>query len=252
MNNSAKFISAKFVAKENLTDLFTDYSNVYLLPSLSAFGMLTNAVNIVVTWRVHVSDHIQSYILVNSMLDFLFLLTQFFVVIVRCGTLCAWGYTYLAKLYDLYVYLFLCYIILTFQALFNLLMTVERLLLFSNKLSKGCGKIKAILLMFTFLTLAVILNAPSFLFSRYIKEIGVSKWNNQTVYQIIVKDEYKSGFLMSLLIAFILVKNPLLYILTGLINLLVALKFRKFIRKKHQLIHHLRTTKTQHSNLFIF
>jgi hypothetical protein len=236
--NSSLLASSVLVSKESLSDSLTDYVNVYVLPTICIFGMTTNSANIIVTWRLKMSDHVLQYMLINSILDFLFLLTQVFVFVVRCGTLCSWDYTYLAELYDLFVYMFLCYIFITFQALFNLQMTMQRLLLFSNISSppNGSGKKKTLFLMAVFLALAIILNAPSFLFSRYVKNIGVSDVDlNQTIFKLVVKDEYKSGFLMWLLIGFILIKTPLLYVLTGVVNMMVALRFRNFMKKKHQL-----------------
>jgi hypothetical protein len=187
------------------------------------------------------------HILVNSLNDFAFLFIQFFLFLIRCGTLCPWGNTYAAKFYDLYIYLFIGYVLITFQAQFNLYMSVQRLGLFvkrrshsqhNNSSSSSTDRMlnQWILLFFM---VAFLVNAPIYLVSKEIKEIGLL-WSNESNETILLYDKdarsaFKSSSVLQTLVAIlILAKSCGFYVVTGCVNVLVALKFNEFIRKKRK------------------
>jgi hypothetical protein len=201
--------------------------------------MLTAAVSIVVTLTVTRKDHMIKYILTNSSIDFLFLFSQFFLFIIRCGSLCPYGYTYKSKLYENYVYLYIGYDLITVQAIFNFFMTLERLVLFSSstKYAKLFGKLNMRWLLFSFLIVALLINMPPYLIDNRIQAFGVVKSNlttNETEILYLIshnKKNYQPSAHIFIAIL-ILTKSPIFMALTGLVNILVAVKFNQFIQKK--------------------
>jgi hypothetical protein len=241
MNSSVLSQLAVYYTKEKLTVRLSDYSNVYLLPAICLFGVSTNMANLIVIFQIKTSDHILNYILVNSLVDLVFLLTQFFLVIIRCGTLCPYGYTYLAKTYDLYVYMFLGYVLNTFQAIFNFYMSLKRLCLFfaTRALEKACFGLRWALVVF--LLVAFIFNTPSYLIARSVVPIGVYKSNasafdEEILYDISLKSAFKSKQMQIMLTIVIIIKNPLLYAATGLVNVMIGIKFQQFMQKKKKIL----------------
>jgi hypothetical protein len=223
-----------YYSKANLSTRFADYSNVYVLPVVCAFGLLTSLASLVVAFQIKQRDHIVEYILANSLIDFLFLLTQFFLFLIRCGTLCPWGYTRASKLYENYIYLFVGYTLNTFQALFNLLMAIQCLRLFSSQ-RRRTNQIKNHWFYILFVILALGLNAPSILFSRELTVVGIYVAPNgkaDYLYEWLAINAWHQGFLKLFRTLLAIMKTPFLYVLMGVFNILVAVRFRSFIRKK--------------------
>jgi hypothetical protein len=227
-----------------LTNRLSDYSNVYLLPCICAFGLLTNLASILVTVGMRNKDHMIKYILINSSVDFLFLLTQLFVFIIRCGDLCPFGYTYAAKFYENYIYFFIGYSLILFQNLFNLYMTIERLCLLSKniKYRRFLSKVNKKWLFLLFFVVAIFFNVPINFFLNEIRPLGIliNIWNTsgadanstETLFAVIQKSNTLS--LQIIKTCLYLIKNPLLLILIGFVNIVVAVKFHNFIRKKQK------------------
>jgi hypothetical protein len=232
-----------YFSKSTLTLRVADYSNVYLLPAICLVGMLTNLASSVVSLRITRRDHILKYILINSSSDFWFLLSQFFLCLFRCGTLCPFGYTYAAKFYELYIYLYFGYVLITFQALFNLTMTLQRLRLFSNNqmIRKSSHSEITVFHYVGFFTIAILINAPNYLFSKEIIPFAIYKSNetlseDEILYEKNVRDLFRNQILEILLIILTIISNPGSYIVIGVINAIVAFKFRKFIKKKKDML----------------
>lgn len=231
-----------YYSKSGLTIRFADYSNVFVLPVLAFFGICTNLVNIVVTMRVKTRDNIIKYIITNSVLDFLFLLTQVFIFIMRCGTLCPYGFSFWAKCYEMYVFQTTGYVLITFQAIYNLYLAFEKLKVFAKNLTAQRSKsrlgFKTRLLVF--LTISALMNVPFYLIAREINLFGILR-NNQTMtdeflYQRRTRTFGGNKIIATCLSGFLLLKGPVFYVLIGIIDVLIAIKFRKFIENKKKVL----------------
>lgn len=234
-------------SKDELSIRFADYMNVYVLPLVSLFGMITNLINIVVTFGLKTRDHAISYILVNSLLDFVLLSTQFFVFLIRCGTLCPYNYTYAAQFYEQYVYVYFANNLVTGQAVYNTFMSYERLQFFRNNLVKRAesdqNRVINKLITVLVYVVALVPNAV-FISFREIYPFGVYRRSNGSNSSGITIDGdeilYRRGFLTGLnptlnnvvTIIAILVKSPLFYVIVGYLNVKIAIRFRHFIAKK--------------------
>jgi hypothetical protein len=232
-----------YYSKDNLTTRFSDYNNVFTLPLICALGMTFSLTSLVVAFQIKRRDHIMQYILANSLIDFLFLLTQLFLFLIRCGSLCAHGYTRAAKIYENYIYLFVGYTLNTFQALYNILMAIDRLSLFSASscfASTLTTRRKTHWYFVLFLTLALLLNVPEYLLSRNVQAVAIlistelssTGTSVEYLYNWITKDDWRVDHLKIFLTIFALLKSPFLYIVMGAYNILVGVKFRNFIKKK--------------------
>jgi hypothetical protein len=250
MNSSSSSSLKVYYTKATLSTRLSDYANVYLLPFLCTLGMTTSAANILVTLKIKRQDHIIIYILINSILDFLLLVTQFFSVIIRCGVLCPYGYSFASKVYEIVFYSFARSAIVTAQAMFILHMTVENLKLFYKK-QFCCFKmeIKNKHLLPVILAISVCINAVSNIIPREVAAFGVyyaSGPTNQTVAgggdagEILYKRVYKpvwekSSGLQAIITVCLIFRFLVLYTLIGIVSALVAYKFQQFLKNKKKM-----------------
>src|SRR5579883_2357715 len=91
-----------YYSKENFSSRFYDYSNVFFLPMVCFFGMISSILCIVGSLKKDDSKtQTFTFMLINSIVDFLFLLSQFFIFSFRCGVLCSFGYSYMTTFYKI-------------------------------------------------------------------------------------------------------------------------------------------------------
>lgn len=225
-----------FYSKSQLTNILIDYSNVYFLPAICLFGMTTSLLNIIVSFSKELQKNVFKFILVDSIGDFLFLFIQFFLVIIRCGTLCPWGYSYISKLYEIYIYLFIGYVIIAFRVLVDLSVSLNRLLILSN-IFKNSKEYNFYIKMIIFLTIAVLLNLAPFALS---KEVGIKGLlypdPNSTYYEVLydkkVRESFQASWTQITLSCIAVIKDPLLFTTFCAINIAIAIKFRQHMSKK--------------------
>lgn len=230
-----------YFTKSNLTSLYVDYSNVVLLPSICFFGILTSIACILGSYKRDESNSMAvCYIFINSLIDLLFLVIQFFLVIIRCGTLCPYGYTYASKIYELYVYLYIGYVLVNSQAIFNIYISYDRLKMFSANRETLIAK----KLYFTYavcVLIAAIANMPLYLMTREIVPFGVyvstpnSTHSFEVLYGRIFRKQFQSEIWQNLLTASVVLKNPLVLIIYCVLNIFILIKFEKFFRKRKTL-----------------
>jgi hypothetical protein len=239
-----------FYSIESLSTRLLDYSNVYLMPAICLFGIFTNLVNILVTYRstnVQRNDHIITYILINSILDLVMFSTQIFTIVIRCGTLCPYGYTFAAKVYEIVFYSFVRSFLVTAQAMFILHMTVENLKLFYKNSRNSCltvamnyhDRVNLKYLMAGVFVGSAMINSLSNIIPREVGAYGVY-WTNRTNEQLLYERRYKSewrssSLLQALLTLIFVIRIPLLYTLIGVGNGFVAVKFHRFLKNKQKM-----------------
>ena len=238
MNNSSLPI---YYSKETLSTRYGDFSNVYLLPSICGFGIITSFLCILVSFRRDDSNAKSlDYILLNSIIDLLFLLCEIFVVIIRCGLLCPYGYTYAAKIYEVYVFLYTGYVLVTSQVLLSIYVAYDRLTMFSGKMSvqKRFTIFKAYII---FLVIAAVANSPIYGFSREIIPFGIYMSSpGSSSYEVLYKKRYKLDYQTqlanTLLTTLSIIKDPFLYIVLCVANFWVCVKFKSYLNSRKTLI----------------
>lgn len=237
--------------KSSLTSKFTDYSNVFWLPTICAFGVLTSLLNIFVVGRPlrhhtthhQAEDHALLYILYNSLIDLFFLLTQFFLIIIRCGTLCPFGYTYGAKFYEIYVYWFVGYCLNTFQSMLNIYESVDRLHAFdttsisSRRSTSPYADCKLYSMYAGFASFALLINGVTYAWAKRIYVLGVSAssdWDepDEVLFVTGTVGVFQTTAMRGLRTSLLILRQPVMSLIACLVNVAVAVKFKAYVKKK--------------------
>lgn len=231
-----------FYSKENLTNRFVDNSNVYLLPSICGFGIITSFLCLVVSIKRDDSNaKTLNYILINSCLDFLFLVIESFLFIVRCGALCPYGYKYFSKFYEIYIYLYVGYILVTSQVLLNIYVAYDRLNMFSGKLNSQ-SQISIFKVFGICLVISTLANALPYLISKDIIKLGIYKPDgpNSTYSDILyirtVRKEFDSSVWENIITVVAAIKDPFLFLVLCGVSILVCFRFRAYLKSRKLLI----------------
>ena len=223
---------------DELTPKLYDYANVFWLPAVCLFGMITSSINISVLIKTKLADKIHFYMMTSSVSDLLFLMIQFSLVVIRCGTLCPYGYTYGAKFFELYIYLYAGYVIITFTALVDVSVSIDRLISFQNKRtsrSRRNFRIRCSLLF----VLAAVLQSPFYLVESSVMPLGILSKNSGTTFEIlytqnIIPDWYDPAHQVPMTVLS-LIDGPILMSSILLIDLIVAFKFQAHLKQKEKI-----------------
>lgn len=231
-----------FYSKENLTNRFVDYSNVYVLPSICLFGIITSFTCILVSFkRDETNAKTFNYIFLNSLIDFSFLVIQSFLFIIRCGILCPYGYTWFAKFYEIYIYLYIGYVLVSSQVFINIYVAYERLNMFSGKLSKKKKAMSIFKVYSICFFISVLANAPNYAISRHISQIGVYQPDpdlnfSEILYVRAFRPEFQTIVMQDILTAIAVIKDPLFFCILCLVNILVCFRFRIYLKSRKNFV----------------
>lgn len=235
MNKSLTLISFK----ESLTSRLIDYSNVYFLPVICLFGILTSICCLIVsgkkdTTKIRNASNLK-FITVNSLMDFIYLLTQFFIFIIRCGALCPFSYTYTATFYQTYVFWFLGYTVINAQVLFGIFMAYDRLRMLTKrrKSTKFIYSVSVVCIV-----ISVFLNVLPYIVFRKIDVYVVYQSQNTTefLYHSVIAKNFQTSFFEAVQTVILTIKDPFLFLVFCFVNSLVCLKFKQHMNKKMTLL----------------
>lgn len=248
-----------YYSKENLTTRFFDYSNVYVLPSICIFGLATSLTCIIVavkrddrepSTKANSNKKSFDYILLNSIIDFLFLLIELFVVVVRCGVLCPYGNKYGSKFYEIYIYLYVGYVLATSQLLLSIYIAYDRLSMFSaaasNKKQMSIFRVYSVCFLVSLLA-----NLSPYLLSREVIPLGILRVSvpglNSTFYDDLLyvksfRSEFQTTTANFLLTANLVVKDIFMFVLLTILNSWLCVKFRSYMKSRKTLLQKSTTT----------
>jgi hypothetical protein len=270
--NSSLFYSKNqsiFDSTEVFTSKLTDIGNVFILPPICFFGLIANLINIVVILQPEFKGTVYHIMLMNTITDFCFLSIMFFIVIIRCGSLCPYGYTFASKVYEQYIYLFIGNTFLLFGTLHDIYISLARLGSFKrvslqNKQQKLDFKWVCVIL-FVF---SLIINTPSYIITRNVQKVGLLRVNDsddelideqqmqsnittsyEPIYFVLSNELGRNPFVKTFLFVLIVIRGFFLLIVLFLINLVIAYKYKKYMKKKRRIIPVLTTLSKQ---LFAF
>ena len=234
-------------SKDSLSARSHDYSNVYLLPTISLFGIITSIINIIVLVEINKKPKSRTfkYMLVNSLSDLIFLLIESSLFLIRCGSLCPYGSTRFAKVYEHYIFLYLGYVIVMFSALMDLSLSIDRLNMFMTKkhaprASRRYNETRCFVFrcLSLFIFSAVIL-IPGFLISRDTRVLARLSLPGSNDYELLFENEVKAEWInnSTLKLVYLLcmiAKGPVLLITLFVANSIIVFKFRRHIKKKQR------------------
>ena len=238
----------------HLSLLLYDYANTYFLPLICLFGIITSSISIIVIIKNKLNNDFNKFLFINSCCDLAFLTTQFFLFIIRCGTLCPYSYTYEAKFYEAYVYNYSGFVFSTFSLALDISVSLDRY--FSFKSSSRYDKYKLkfekrCIIIFIF---SAAICAPPYLLFRRPQEFGAlrifNKENNLTSFQKLYKIFETTDKISQLVTTFIrLIRGYGLLILLLTLNVLIAFKFKRHLNQKKLMVI---TLKKYLNNGFLF
>ena len=218
-----------------LTSRLTDIGNVFVLPVVNVFSFILNLLCILVFLQKKMTGEVNELFLLVSIADFIFSFICVFLVLARCGFYCSFGYSYILRIYEQFIFLYMGNICLSFTILIDNYLAFIKLSSFSTKLKKQpfsirTGKLK----IFIFLLVASVVNLPIYVLSRRIKLIGY--WIKEygyleplySVSNIIVKNSIYDYLLFSLTI----IRGLFLLIFLSILNFIVYIRLKLYMKKK--------------------
>ncbi|CAF0913954.1 unnamed protein product [Brachionus calyciflorus] len=219
-----------------------DLANIYVLPIVCLIGIILNFLSTFVLFKLRAKSELYKFMLSISISDFLFLLLSIFLVIIRCGRFCQYGYTYISKFYELYFYLYLGNIFLMFVLLVNLLICYNRITSFSkhtNKTKFVTFKVKIICV----IVIATLANVPNYVMTRQVKKIGVLRkiianetsglvFSDMDLFSVESFEFSKINWVKVVLFIFNLGRGFILMIILFVFNLAIAIKLKMYLNSK--------------------
>lgn len=236
----------------SLSSRISDIANVFVLPPICFTGFLLNLICLIVIMKPELKGEVYTFIMFHSFCDLIFLFINFFTFIIRCGVFCNYGYSFLSKLWELYVHLFIGNSFLLFGTLLDIIVSVNRLSSFSStqsriivRLNKIDFRIKCVILTF----ISLVANLPSYVITRNVTIVGflevpyfvnsnsTTEFVYKELYQALTNSLGKNQLMVTFLFILTLFRGliPLLFLF--LINIFIGYKFRLHIKKKRQVIH---------------
>jgi hypothetical protein len=200
-----------------------------------------------------------------SICDMSFLMTQIWLVIIRCGSLCPYGYTYGSKFFEVYIYLFVGYVIITLAVMVDICVSIERLRSFDVKSKTKNGNAnytrQFLLTCLGLLIISIGLNIPLYAASRNVVPLGylitsdVPKLNDTIIekmnmtqlisidpdirYEILFQKEIEPSWfvpsLQVLITVFTMIKGPVFFFVLAVVNVMVSIRFKAYRKKKKKI-----------------
>lgn len=247
-SSSSAFVHLPLIiTKANLTFRYQDLSNMILFPLICLFGMFTSLVTILILLyhKNTLKGKTYDYIVVNALIDFAFLFIEFWLIIIRCGILCPYGYSYWAKFYEIYVYQYVGYVLVTTQVMLSIVVSVERLKMFKCRVVKNVAvkkRFSIYAICGLLMLVSAVLNTPPYLIARCVVAFGVyvkDEYNNKSfevLYKRITRDEFTHGPLLVFITIWYSAKDPLMFLIFVSVNALVIYRFRAFLNRRKILL----------------
>lgn len=237
MNNSDLPI---FTSKESLTIHTFDFFNVYVLPSICLFGIFTSIICVMVTFKRDESNaKTFDYIFLNSAIDLVFLIIESFLFIIRCGSLCPYGFSYSSKFYEIYFYLYVGYILVTSQVLLNIYVAYDRYKMFTAKSTSLLRRQSIFVIYAVCVFISALANAIPYLISKQVLPLGVYKpfyinasSDGEILYMQTLRTELSTPGFKTFLTVVNVVKDPTLFCFLCLLNIFVCLRFRNHFKTR--------------------
>nr|QVK45823.1 G protein-coupled receptor [Proales similis] len=232
--NSTRIVDTVGVFTTRLTDTF----NVFVFPPIILTGIILNALNMLILYRMGISSLINKLMVLNSFCDLAFLIFSVFIALFRCGVYCPLAYKFESKVYEQYIYLFVGNTFLLVNSLIDVYLTLNRLGSFAarsrlkNWFSEKSMRGK-VLFMFV---IALLMNTPSYLITRNVKLFAYLNQGDGTLEPLYRSSSNSLGdndVVTILLFILTLLRGFLLYILQSLLNLFISFKFAQYIKTRN-------------------
>jgi len=197
--------------------------------------------SVIVLAQPNLKEILFKYMFVNSTLDIITFSLAFWMMIVRCGSLCSLGYSYYSKIYEQYIFLYLQNVSQFYSNCMDLHITFIRLLVFSKSLKKFADRFISQRIKFGCIVLLGLLIPLNNIFTNEIVKIGslVDEFNNSTkmehLFLVKAKSIEQNIYLKSFLIILNLFTSAFFIGVSLAANLILIYKFKKYIKGKRKM-----------------
>ena len=215
----------------NIQETIIDVYWTFMLPSICVFSLTTNAINILVFYKIKSRNVIYKYMFANSLVDEAYLLCVSFIFLVRCGQFCEIRHSYMAQFYAHYIYMYAANSIALFSIFLEISILVQRFYTLNNK--TFFKNINKKLVFFSLFVLSFIYYVPQ-LSTFEIKKLNQtfnSSSGNKTAYMRENVTRYKSFFVRNILAFHTAIRLTLIIVMIVFLN-----KLSKFLFKKYEAI----------------
>jgi hypothetical protein len=212
---------------------FIDFTNVYVLSLTSLFGIATNSMCIYVLKNLNRSEFMVKFMLAYSLLDLTFHLISIVVGIIRCGSLCPYGFTQTAKYIELYFYIYGQNVVLLTCFLLELCISINRIVSFTNRKSPYSiiNNKNFLPVLLSILLFSLVIISVSYFSLREVKQFGWVVINEKMVERLFYVGK-NTDVTNTIIITINVNRGALLLILLFLLNLVILYKYRVYNRKR--------------------
>ena len=234
-----------YYSLEDLSNRTIDIINVFVLPFINLYSLICTIISIIIFYNLKSRQTIHRLMLIESIAGIFYCLLNAFICLFRCGVFCSHGYSYGAKFYEIYIYIYIGKTIELFILLIDLNLSIIKYRSFSvnTRSSKKKSRMYFTVLVTAFLILSFLLNISPVILERSIHQVGYLAANvtvyNETVtiiersLYVVTKSDLSSDlfYIYSIQLITILI-GPFLLIVLVIVNLMVSFKLKKFIQNK--------------------
>jgi hypothetical protein len=234
-----------YTSYSEFTDAIVDYGNVFILTFTSLFGLITNLLCIIIIGFLDKKDFMNKFSLAYSLLNFEFHLINVFIGLIRCGSLCSYGFSYGSKVYELYFYLIGQNIILLTCILLDLGISLNRLASFKNKTSMFliikkdnfsyvflCIFLASVLIVSTCYVIPRQVNQFGWLLNENDFNIGNQTTMGKALYQVTANDIGKNDKMIIFLLVLNIFRGVVLLVILFVLNVVIGYKYHRHIKIK--------------------
>ena len=205
--------------------------NTIAKTSISLFGVITNLVCFIVFMSSSIKDQTYTCMMVNCLVDLVYLLIQLLAIFLSCGALCAaWTSSIVGRVYTLYLIYYFSGCLAFYNILIFIYISILRCLLILNK--KFLSRIPCKYILTSLFLVIMILNSQN-LFAMYIVER--TKSDGSVIYTLGFTQFARTSAYKAISQANKIVRIVLVIGILPAINFILAFLFRRHLDKKKQL-----------------
>lgn len=224
------------------TDIVIGFIYTFIIPVICIFGITTNIINIIVFSNKELGDMTYKYLKVNACCNICYLSICFFLFMGRCGSFCTIDSSYLGNFYMYFFYSYAKGIPAIMTIIIQILVSVLRLGIVSNK--KMCNLPNFKLTLFGMTIFSAIFYLP-YILNKKIIEVESTEYENGTNLTSInnADSTYKLGLSTFgstdvskwLIIVTTIIRGFISLIIILVIDIVSAVKLKEHLEKKKKI-----------------
>jgi hypothetical protein len=227
-----------FNSTASLSSRLIDVIYFYFIPISALLGIVIfKAMTIYVLsiiLKKNKPDFIYYYLLTFEISDSIIGIILCFIGLFECGSYCSLSYNYITKLFQLIFFTYGANVALQFQTFLEITLALKRIQIFSsNKKVTNTNFKKKVFFLFI---LSMAVTSPVLLFNRNIIPIGIlinSQNEKEEILYSIKKTDWSQIEIWKIILLIIdLIRGFLMYILLLVINIIVVIKFKIYVKNK--------------------